>query len=172
MSAKLWPQGFWGLAYFRYILVTLRVYGTLPGRALHVCWALGLIGLLRVRPKVPCCSESASHFSPAISKRILTILLQEDFSHTLTRGFFPYFRKPFFPYLSPYIFPHTQARTGTFLYYLRLFQEKLHAILRIIIKNDGKNENTNEYIWKLMTILTFRVHLNLKSVFIFYLIQQ
>ena len=51
----------------------------------------------------------------------------------------------------------------------RLFQEKLHTILRI---NEGKNENTNEYIWKLMTILTFRVHVNLKSVVIFYLIQQ
>ena len=52
----------------------------------------------------------------------------------------------------------------------RLFQEKLHTIFH----NEGKNENTNEYIWKLMTILSFRVHVhvNLKSVFIYYLIQQ
>ena len=35
------------------------------------------------------------------------------------------------------------------------------------------NKNTNEYILKLMTnILTFRVHVNLKSVLTFYLIQQ
>ena len=45
----------------------------------------------------------------------------------------------------------------------RLFQKKLHTIFH---NNEDKNENTNEYIRKLMTILTFRVHVNLKSVFI------
>ena len=50
-----------------------------------------------------------------------------------------------------------------------LFQEKLHTILR---NNEGKNENTNEYNRKLMIILSFRVRVNLKSVFVFYLIQQ
>ena len=45
----------------------------------------------------------------------------------------------------------------------RLFQENLHTIFH---NNEGKNENTSEYIWKLMTILTFRVHVNLKSVLI------
>ena len=50
-----------------------------------------------------------------------------------------------------------------------IIQEKLHTIFH---NNEGNNENTNEFIWKLMTILNFLVHVNLKSVFIFYLIQQ
>ena len=29
------------------------------------------------------------------------------------------------------------------------------------ITREGKNENTNNYVWKLMTILTFRVHVRI-----------
>ena len=43
------------------------------------------------------------------------------------------------------------------------FQEKFHTIL--IITNKAENENTNECIGKLMAILTFRAHINVKSLF-------
>ena len=46
------------------------------------------------------------------------------------------------------------------------FQEYFHTLL--IITNDDKNKNTNECIekmGKLIAILTFRVHINVKSLF-------
>ena len=44
----------------------------------------------------------------------------------------------------------------------RLCQEFLHTIL---YNNEGNNKNINEYIWKLMTILTFWLLVILKPVF-------
>ena len=53
---------------------------------------------------------------------------------------------------------------------LRLFQEKLHSILRLIITNEGKNKNTNEY-WKIDGQLFVLYIYTWNSYFIFYLIQ-
>ena len=82
------PQGFWGFALQIHIylhllsihLVTFSVYGTSPKRALHACWPLGLIGLMRVRPIWPCCLETRNIYFP------------QPFS----RKFFPYFNKKIF----------------------------------------------------------------------------
>ena len=51
-----------------------------------------------------------------------------------------------------------------------LLQKNYTKYFVLSLKTDGKNENTNECIWKLMIILTSRVHVNVKSVFIFNLI--
>ena len=47
-------------------------------------------------------------------------------------------------------------------YKISIFQEKWHTILHIIITTESKNENTNECFGKLMAILTFWVHVNVK----------
>ena len=60
------------------------VYGTLRTHALHVFKPTWPRRLLRVRPF---CSEISSIFTPAIHKRIFSILRQEDFPHTSASHF-------------------------------------------------------------------------------------
>ena len=62
--------------------------------------------LLRVRPNVPCCSKISSLF--------FTSHFLKDFSHTFTRGFSPYFRKPFFPIHFPIVGPGSACLFTTF----------------------------------------------------------
>ena len=74
----------------------LRVYGTLRAHALHVYKANLARGLLRVHPS----ALLFKNFKPFFPSR-----LQEDFSHTFTRGFSPYFHKPFFTIHFPIVGP-------------------------------------------------------------------